>query len=384
MRKKIAWILTLALLLLAATCPPKPPTQKIQVLICNSFPDLPATEARIVNAYCPSSHFAEYVKGHEPVTTCTLHVKPEPPIPVCDIPWPETHKLLIWEGTLLSFLSTKENEEFTWADMVAYADALAQDGTNCIRSFSFFLDDVYRDGKEYWVSWKPADAEYRDIIQARLKLLVDRKITTIVSLEPYGGMATDSELEWIIETCKPFLPYVIFETCNESGDMDLHRRLIAMLKAKGIPNKNIMLYYCDSGDFADCLVNELNGEGLASLHGVGSVETIFAPWPKGWATSDGTLALCKLGLFPSSDGEDAEHKALGSFWHWLPDPEPGRRPSADQAYEITSWALKNSRGWEFLSAAGFLESDRPNLKKAIELGRPERKAMRAAYNEVVH
>lgn len=379
MYKKFCLIaILLAFIFAAATCPPKPLTVKIQVLVCNEFPDLPATEARIINEWCPSSHWAEYVKGHEPTTICILHVKPEPPIPVCDIPWPKIHKLLIWEGTLLCFVSTKENPEFTWTDIVTYADAIAQDGTNCIRSFSFFLDEI----PGYWESWKPADAEYAKVVSDRLSLLMARKITTIISLEPYGGMATDSEINWIIDTCVPFLPYVIFETANESGDMDLHRRLISMLKAKGIPNKNIMLYYVDNGDFADCLVNELAGEGLASLHGVGSMETILAPWPTGWSTSDGTMKLMKLGLGGSDDGATST-VAGGYLWPWLPNGE-GRRPPVSEIYEMTKWMLANGKHFEHLSAAGFQGSNRPNLKKAIELGRLEREAMARAYKDISH
>lgn len=379
LKRKITWILALALLLMAATCPPKPPTPKIQVLVCNDFSDLPASEARIVNEWCPASHWAEYVKGHEPIIVCTKHVKPEPPIPQCDIPWPETGKLLIWSGLLLCDLSTKDNEEFQESDLDDYYNALAEDGVNAIRSFAFFLDEQ----PGYWESWKPIDTGYGIHFTTRLKLITERKLTAIVSLWAYGGGSTDSEIDYVIDLAKPFLPYIVFEPINEAYGMSGQIKIVNMLKAKGIPNSAIMISFVDSGEFADMLVNGLNGEGLACGHGIGSLETIHAPWPNGWSTSSGTLALMKYGLFPSSDGEDATHSARGSFWFWLPDPGPGRRPSVDQIYGITKWSLENGRGYEQLSAAGFLDSGRPNLKAAIELGREERRAMRAAYNEVV-
>jgi len=127
----------------------------------------------------------------------------------------------------------------------------------------------------------------------------------------------------------------------------------------------------------------LAGEGLASGHGIGSMETILAPWPNGWATSSGTLKLMEYGLTGSNDGEDTEKAALGLYWFWMPQG-PGRRSSAAQAHDVTAWMLEHGKGWEMLSASGFQSGGRPNLKAAIELGREERKAMRKAYNEVVH
>lgn len=370
-------------LLMAPACPPKPPTPKVWADVCNAFPDTPGTAARVANDYCPATHPAQYVKGTEPTTVCTLHVKPEPPIPQCDIPVPDGYPPLIWEGALLGFPSTVLNDEFTQEGTVAYANAIAEDGTNCVRGFGFFLDDVYKDGNPYWISWKPADAEYQAVVRERLKLFADRKITVIFSLEPYGGMATDSELDWEIETALPYLPYVIFETANENGNMTLQRALIARLKAHGVPNENIQLYYHDSGDFADALQNELGGKGLACLHGVGTMDSVNAPWPRGWSTSPGTLALMGLGLYGSNDGEDGEHAAKGLYWFWMPTG-PGQRSTASQGHDVTAWFVSHGRGWEFLSAAGFQEGGRPNLLKAVELGREERKAMRAAYNETIY
>jgi len=376
-KKFLPLAILLAFIFASATCPPKPQPEKVWVNVCNSFPDLPASEARIANEYCPS-HPAQYVKGTEPTVTCTFHVKPpEPIIPQCDIPWPTTHKLLIWSGLLLCDLSTKDNPEFLELDFDDYYDALAVDGVNAIRSFAFFLDEI----PGYWESWKPVDLEYAKCVTDRLTLITARRLTAIVSLWAYGGGSTDSEIDYIIDLAKPFMPYVIFEPINEAYGMSGQIKIINMLKAKGVPNSAIMLAFQDSGEFADTLVNTLAGEGLASGHGVGSMETINAPWPNGWATSSGTLALMKLGLFPSSDGEDATHSARGLYWFWLPPPGPGRRPSVDQIYEITKWCLQNGRGYEQLSASGFQSGGRPNLKAAIELGREERKAMRKAWKK---
>jgi len=290
--------------------------------------------------------------------------------------------MVSYDATLLGYFCSKNNEEFTEEDEVAYANALAEDGINMTRGFSHFYDDI----PGYWESWKPVDEEYRPVMQRRLKLMADRKITSIISLEPYGGLAPDADIDWIIETCKPFLPYVVFETANESGNMALHTKLINILRNHGIQDSEIMLYFCDSGEFADMIVNGLHGKGTASLHGVGSMETINAPWPRGWAASPGTLKLMEYGLTGSSDGEDGEHQAKGLFWPWMPNG-PGQRSTADQAHEITEWMLAHGRGWEFLSAAGFQTGDpkqgRPNIKKAIEIGREERQAMAKAYQELV-
>jgi hypothetical protein len=147
-----------------------------------------------------------------------------------------------------------------------------------------------------------------------------------------------------------------------------------------------LIYYADSGAFADLLVNALEGKGLASLHGVGSMETINQPGT-GWSTSPGCMKLMEYGLTGSNDGEDATHSAKGLFWPWLPNG-PGQRSTAGQGHDIEAWNLAHGHGWEFLSASGFQTGDpkqgRPNIKKAIELGREERKALRAAYNETIH
>jgi len=376
-KKFLPLAILLAFIFTAATCPPKPPTVKIQVLVCNSFPDLPATEARIANSYCQSTHWAEYVKGHEPTAICTLHVKPEPPIPQCDIPWPTTHKLLIWSGLLLCDLSTKDNPEFQESDLDDYYDALVADGVNAIRSFAFFLDETAE-----WESWKPVDPEYAEHFTARLKLITERKLTAIVSLWAYGGGSTDSEIDYIIDLAKPFMPYVIFEPINEAYGMSGQIKIINMLKAKGVPNSAIMLSFQDSGEFADTLVNTLAGEGLASLHGVGSLADIHAPWPNGWSTSDGTLRLMQIGFGGSDDGATSS-VAGGYLWPWLPNGE-GRRPPVSELFEMVKWMLANGKHFEHLSASAFQSGGRPNLKAAIELGREERKAMRKAYDEVVH
>jgi hypothetical protein len=374
-----------AIMLAAATCPPKPPTPKVQIKICNDFPDLPATEARVANEWCPNVHYGEYVKGHEPTTICTKHVKPEPVIPQTDVDWTVTRIMISYDACLLGFFCSKDLDgEFTKERLTAYADALSEDGISMARGFSHFYDDI----PGVWESWKPVDPEYRDVLQSRIRLMAERKITSIISLEPYGaGLAPDADIDWIIDSAKPFLPYVVFETANENGNAALSEKLVNQIKAHGIPSENIMIYFEDSGAFADLLVNALEGKGLASLHGVGSMDTINAPWPRGWAASPGTLKLMEYGLTGSNDGEDGEHKAQGLFWPWLPHG-PGQRSTAGQGHDIEAWNLAHGRGWEFLSASGFQQhgpgQQRPDLLGAIELGREERLAMRRVYNETTH
>ena len=375
MKKKIIlWTILCIFILSAATCPPKPPADKVWVSICSEFPDLPPDQARIANPYCPS-RLAQYLKSNQPTQVCTLHVKPEPIIPQCDIPWPTTHKLLIWSGLLLCDLSTKDNPEFQESDLDDYYDALAVDGVNAIRSFAFFLDEQLG----YWESWKPVDLEYAKCVTDRLTLITARRLTAIISLWAYGGGSTDSEIDYIIDLAKPFMPYVIFEPINEAYGMSGQIKIINMLKAKGVPNSAIMLSFQDSGEFADTLVNTLAGEGLASLHGVGSLADIHAPWPNGWSTSDGTLRLMQIGFGGSDDGATSS-VAGGYLWPWLPNGE-GRRPPVSELFEMVKWMLANGKHFEHLSASAFQSGGRPNLKAAIELGREERKAMRKAWKK---
>jgi hypothetical protein len=181
-KKTILILLCLALIFTSATCPPKPIPEKVWISICSDFPDLPPDQARIANEYCPSRP-AQYLKSNQPTEICTTHKKPEPPIPQCDIPWPETRKLLIWSGLLLCDLSTKDNPEFLESDLDDYYDALTLDGVNATRSFAFFLDEQ----SGYWESWKPVDAEYAEHFTARLKLITERRLTAIVSLWAYSG-----------------------------------------------------------------------------------------------------------------------------------------------------------------------------------------------------
>jgi hypothetical protein len=105
MKRKVLILLILAMAMTAATCPPKPPTPKIWITVCNDFPDMPVTEARIANEYCPAVHPAEYIDkpGQKPTEVCTTHKKPEPPIPQCDVPWPDHNWFGPWDGALLGY-----------------------------------------------------------------------------------------------------------------------------------------------------------------------------------------------------------------------------------------------------------------------------------------
>jgi len=47
------------------------------VTVCDSFPDTPASSARVANQYCPKTHSVQYVRGQETTTVCTLHTQPD-------------------------------------------------------------------------------------------------------------------------------------------------------------------------------------------------------------------------------------------------------------------------------------------------------------------
>lgn len=56
----------LALALLCLACPPHPPQEKVWVDVCNDT-------LLLVTPWCPGHHMAQYIKGQEPTTPCTLH-----------------------------------------------------------------------------------------------------------------------------------------------------------------------------------------------------------------------------------------------------------------------------------------------------------------------
>jgi hypothetical protein len=368
-RRTVLPILLLALLF-AACPPPHPPAPvMVKVTVC-------AESLLLPNPFCPSTEVREFRPDAVPTAVCTLHVAPpEPPaIPVCASPWPESGKLRIWSGTLLGGLSTRDNATFKESDLPAYYDAIAEDGPNCERNFAYFEDDGA------WTSYRPSDPDYYQHLIYRINLAVQRKITEILCLTPYGITNSDDEIRTIIRATKQFLPYIIYEAVNEPRDNERQKEIVAILQAEGIPNKNIQIEYVDSGAFFDLLATTLKGEGLATLHWVGTMDTVDADWPMGWSTSDGTMKLMGYGMYGSNDGQDAARAAKGLNWwahsQMTPPVTEYRRPDNPQLAEVTPWMLANGRGYEHLSAAGFQASATPDLRAAIELGRAERRAMR--------
>jgi hypothetical protein len=200
-------------------------------------------------------------------------------------------------------------------------------------------------------------------------------------LTPYDGINSEDEVRELIRRTKSFLPNIIYECVNEPANNDRQARIVQILKEEGIPNKFIMIDWVDSSEFTILLETTLAGEGLASLHRVGSMETIHAPWPTGWSTSEGTMKAMRNGLGGSCDGSDVTGNSHGlRFWYHVQHGVEGfERPDNQQLYEITKWMLENGKHYEDLSATGFQESESPNLKKAIENGKIERQKMYQAY-----
>ncbi len=296
--------------------------------------------------------------------------------PFCLSPYHKTGKLIIWSGTSLTTLSTKDNALFKEADLPAYFDALVADGVNSERSFAYFCD-----GDADWESYLPCNPGFYEHLTYRLGLIKERDLTEIMTLTPYGGQNSDDEIRGLIRRTKSFSPNIVYHAVNEPQNNDRQKRIVEISHEEGIENKFIMIEYMDSSDFTKLLQEDLNGEGLASYHRVGSMETINAPWPVGWSTSSGTMDLMKIGMGGSCDGSDITGNSRGlRFWYHVQHGIMGyERPDNQQLYNITKWMLANGKHYEDLSAAGFQESESPNLKKAIENGKIERQKMYQAY-----
>lgn len=303
-----------------------------------------------------------------------------PPKEPCKYPYHETGKILCWSGTLLSGLSTKETPLFQESMLEEYYDALVVDGANTERNCSYFLDET-----DAWKSHKFGDPDYLRHLYYRLGLVKKRDLTEIFCLTPYGGNLSDEEIRLLIRATKLYLPNIIYEPINEPRDNERQRRIVEILKEEGIPNDFIQLNYVDSGDFFDLLKNGLKGEGLASYHRVGSMDSINASWPVGWTCSPGTLEMMQYGLCPSNDGANDGH---GLNWAWT---DSARRSNPEEIKAVLGWSLKHynqftlqdekGRGFEHLSAAGFQRGEFPCLEDAINFGRDERRAMLGAIND---
>jgi len=296
--------------------------------------------------------------------------------PFCIGPYHKTGKLRVFIGSMLSGLAMKETPEWPDARLPEYYNALVIDGINAERNFSTCAPGDPYDPLDYW---RFDDPEYLTVIKGRLDLIKERDLTEIVCLQPYRGTISDDKVRWLIRALKPYLPNIVFECVNEPTENDRQRQLVEILRAEGVPNKYIQIEFVDSGDFYDLLHKTLNDEGLATYHWTGTMETIHAPWPKGWSTSSGMMEFMKMGLYGSNDGQDMARAAKGlNFWlhdHHNPPITEYRRPDNQQLKDVTTWMLAHGKGNENLSASAYLKAASPNMDDCINIGHAERRAM---------
>jgi len=391
---------------------PMPPVEHITVNLC-SVSDLLAGDR------CRSRYVKTFVLGQQPTDFCAIVGLHPYQMSVCDIPVHEVGVNLIWSGFMLGGLSMYDTEIWKEADLPLYLDAIAEDGCNAHRDVWCFFDGA----NEVWRSYVPwvgndyavPNEEYYAVIDRRLKMFYERKLTEIISLTPYGmdqnvvfNGAYQSALRTFIQRTKKYLPFVRYETynepnTNEDAKVEVNKKMVEILQSEGVPNWAIQIAFADRSANSAILINTLNSEGTMSLHWVGSMETI-QDGPTPWAGSPGTQWLMGAGLGSSDDGQDMKRKSLGLNWGYLEEQgiTEAQRPNNLQLYKMTRWMLRKfelmkidangnyiytgqtvrGRVIEHLSAAGFQhKKEQPNLKMAIEIGRDERIIMRNAYND---
>lgn len=298
----------------------------------------------------------------------------EPPPAKCPHPYPQG-KLRVIVHTLLGGLAMKEIPEWPDAGLAKYYDALVADGVNAERYVSTCKPGDPYDPLEYW---QLEDPEYLGVITKRLNLMRERDLTAIICLQPYRGTISDDRARWLIRALRGYP--IIWECVNEPTSNDRQAQLVGILQSEGVENRFIQIQHVDAGAFYDLLHDTLNGEGLATYHWTGTMETVNAPWPKGWSTSSGTMEMMTLGLYGSNDGEDIMQAARGlNFWlhdHQDPPITKFRRPNEEQIGQVAAWMKTHGKGHvEHLSAAAYQRSARPNMDDAITIGHGERQAM---------
>lgn len=361
------------------------------------------------NEWCPATENRPFVSGTEPTTICEVHAKPIAKVPN---PFWKTGKILGYDATIFCWTITCDNDLFKEAWLPEYFDALVADGITVTRGFmatmdgtsdwNFFMPWIGQDMKtknpEYFGHFDDGQPSIwiPGVIERRLKMIKDRDLTAICTIVPYGG----GEMTWspdfpiyldnILELLKPFLPNIIIETVNEggAGSERAQRMIVDAAIQKGFPLEHIQLSPWDGGGYAELLGTVLNGQGLGCWHWYGTMESVEAPWPKGWTDSPGGLELLKLGTYLSNDGAGDGH---GLKFSWDPDGVV-QRSNPQELYGITRWGLRHynkftgkleeGRGFEHLSAAAFQTTGRPDLRAAIEIGREERQAMARAYRDI--
>lgn len=303
---------------------------------------------------------------------------PEPPVlPKSDIPYHKTGKLLVVADACLTLACTRDSDTFKASDIPDYLNSCVLDGVNAIRSVSQFNDET--PGK--WESWKVAEIGYEDHLRQIMTWVKERDLTLILCLQPYGDrtpMPTNL-YQSLIYLAQSFAPNVIIEPENEPQDMTIANIVVPMAKAMGVPNSHLQVEWVDAGEYFDMVKDTLNGEGISCLHFYASMDSINAPWPKGWTTSENSMMFVRVyGLYPSTDGGLDGHD--GQF-PWWTDPT-WHCASPQDAYEMCRWNLsEGGRGLELLSKSMF-STDFPNVALSIEGGRAERQAMRRAYDVV--
>jgi hypothetical protein len=272
---------------------------------------------------------------------------------------------------MLCDLCTKDNLLFKEEYLPAYYDELAKDGVNAIRSFLATFD-----GTPNWPTYNGHEPDHLDMLRRRLKMIKDRDLTAIVSLKPYGGSLSWDDYRVLIHLCLEFAPNVIFEPINEPMENSFQAQVYGILKNEfHVEDRFIQFNWVDSSDFKASMV-AMQGRGLASCHGVATMETINAPYPMGWAGSSGTMELMSLGMGGSNDGKDAAGASQGAYFYGLsPD---SRRPNLVQLKDCATWMLQNGKAYEHLSALAFAKQEEPDIRAITEYGRDERKMFRAA------
>jgi hypothetical protein len=298
---------------------------------------------------------------------------PPPTTPKTDYPYHKEFRALTYSGMMLTDLCTKDGPLFQESLLPAYYDRLATAGVSCVRSLL-----SCRDSTPGWQIWQETDPGYYDMLRRRLQMIKDRDLTAIVSLKPYAGDMPWDAYRKAIALCMEFMPNVIFEPANEPSAMDLPLQIAGILRNEfKVPDRHILFCYVDSSDFKAEMLR-MGGLGLASCHRCGSTKTIFYPKPSpiGWAASDGTMELMRLGMTGSNDGDDAAQGCHGDVFYGL-NPL-AIRPTLQELYDCALWMLENGKGYEHLSAKAFLASEEPNLRALTEFCYDEAKILRSA------
>jgi hypothetical protein len=323
------------------------------------------------NTACPAAKSWVFKKS-DPHEKCNIHgIVPKVSKPVHD-----TGRLLIWSGLILSGMGMKETPDFPEYRRAEYLNALVNGGINTMRDFITCIPGDEDDPLSYW---QFDDPELLELLKSRMKLVQERDLTQILTLQPYCGTISDDQVRYYIRNLKEFLPNqnLIFEPINEPRNNDRQREIVKILLDSGVPKENIAIEFVDSSDWVN-MFNEfgLIGKSFFSKHWMGSMETVKEIF--GGSSAQTLLGWGKF--FGSCDGMDEQGKAKGlNFWHNAQAGIDNRRPDNNQLHDIVKWFLTNGGcGYEMLSASGYQHSAWPNMDDMILIGHDERQAMSSA------